>query len=192
MRDNHVPRRFLSAGGAIAAVAAVRRPGPVAVPGFGAVARAFLLALMLYAAVAGAFALAVGPKSPQALALGVILIFGVAYLVAQGLADAAPAELTRRTGMASVAAALGYFGFQVAAGVLWGGALPYPPVAGALEWALIVLALLSFGVVAVAQALFPLWAHHPAAAGLRVHLTNGFYLNAVLDRLIGGYAARKS
>jgi NAD(P)H-quinone oxidoreductase subunit 5 len=183
---------FLSAGGAIAAVAAVRRPGPVAVPGFGAVTRAFLLALMLYAAVAGAFALAVGPKSPQALALGVILIFGVAYLVAQGLADAAPAELTRRTGMASVAAALGYFGFQVAAGVMWGGALPHPPVAGALEWALIVLALISFGVIAVAQALFPLWAHHPAAAGLRVHLTNGFYLNAVLDRLIGGYVARKS
>jgi NAD(P)H-quinone oxidoreductase subunit 5 len=39
----------------------------------------------------------------------------------------------------------------------------------------------------VAQALFPLWAHHPAAAGLRVHLANGLYLNALLDRLIGGF-----
>ena len=70
---------------------------------------------------------------------------------------------------------------------MWGESLPQPPAAGPLEWALIVLALFSFGVVAVAQALFPLWAHHPAAAGLRVHLANGLYLNTVLDRLTGGF-----
>ena len=48
------------------------------------------------------------------------------------------------------------------------------------------------GLVAVAKALFPLWAHHPAAAGLRVHLANGLYLNAVLDRLVGGFRAAKA
>ena len=63
---------------------------------------------------------------------------------------------------------------------------------GPLEWALIVLALASFGMVAVAQALFPLWAHHPSTAGLRVHLANGLYLNALLDRLIGGFRATRS
>ena len=31
-----------------------------------------------------------------------------------------------------------------------------------------------------------------AAAGLRVHLANGLYLNAVLDRLIGGFRVSKS
>jgi NAD(P)H-quinone oxidoreductase subunit 5 len=41
--------------------------------------------------------------------------------------------------------------------------------------------------VAVAQALFPLWSGHPAASGLRVHLSNGLYANAVLDRLLGGW-----
>jgi NAD(P)H-quinone oxidoreductase subunit 5 len=182
---------FLASGGAVAAVAAVRRPGPVAVPGIGAVARAFLIAVVLYAAVAGGFALLAGVKSAQALALGLILVFGVAYLVAQGLADAAPAALTRRTGLASAAAAVAYFAFHQAAFALWGGSLPPVPAAGALEWALIVLALLSFGLVAVAQALFPLWAHHPAAAGLRVHIANGLYLNALLDRLIGGLSAPK-
>jgi NAD(P)H-quinone oxidoreductase subunit 5 len=54
------------------------------------------------------------------------------------------------------------------------------------------LAVLSFGLVAVAQALFPLWAFHPAAAGLRVHLSNGLYVNALLDRLLGGWATRKA
>lgn len=58
-------------------------------------------------------------------------------------------------------------------------------------WATIVLALASFGVVAVAQTTFPLWAGHPAAAGLRVHLMNGLYLNAVTERLSGRWTFRK-
>ncbi len=183
---------FLSSGGAVQAVAAIRRPGPVAVPGIGAVARAFLIAVVLYAAVAGGFAAAFGTKSAQALALGAILIFGVAYLVAQGLADAAPAALTRRTAAASAVAAIAYFGFHALAQALTAGALPAAPEPGALEWALIVLSVVSFGLVAVAQALFPHWAHHPAAAGLRVHLANGLYLNAALDRALGAFRTARS
>lgn len=182
---------FLSSGGAVTAVAALRRPGPVAVPDMGAVLKSFGLALVLYAGIAALFTLILGPKTPQALALGAILIFGVAYLVAQGLADLAPAALTKRTGAASVAAALAYFAFQALAQALWGPTLQPAPVAGPLEWALIMLALASFGLVAVAQALFPLWAHHPTTAGLRVHLANGLYLNALLDRMIGGFSAAK-
>ena len=182
---------FLGSGGAVRAVAAQRRPGAVAVPNLGAVLRSFALALVLYLGVATVFGLLAGPKSPQALALGAMLIFGVAYLVAQGLADAAPRALTQRTARASLAAAAAYFTFQQVAEALWGAALPAPPAAGPLEWALIVLAVLSFGLVALAQTLFPLWAHHPAATGLRVHLANGLYLNALLDRLIGGFRTSK-
>ena len=178
---------FLSSGNAVRTVNAIRKPGPVAVPGPGAVLRSFGLALALYGTVAIAFTLVVGPKTPQALALGAILVFGVSYLIAQGLADAAPGALTRLTVGASLVTALAYFGFHVAAQALWGPSLPAPPVAGALEWQLIVLAVLSFGGVAVAQSLFPYWAHHPSTAGLRVHLTNGLYLNAVFDRMIGGF-----
>jgi NADH:ubiquinone oxidoreductase subunit 5 (subunit L)/multisubunit Na+/H+ antiporter MnhA subunit len=180
---------FLASGGAVSAVNALRKPGPVAAPGFGAVARSFALALALYGAVALGFSLLVGPKSPQALALGAMLIFGVSYLIAQGLADAAPGALTLRTIRASLAAALAYFTFQLGAQAVWGPSLPPAPTPGPLECALIVLAVLSFGIVAVAQALFPLWAHHPATAGLRVHIANGLYLNAALDRLIGGFRA---
>lgn len=38
--------------------------------------------------------------------------------------------------------------------------------------------------------MFPRWAYHPAAAGLRVHLSNGLYANAAFDRLIGGWRTR--
>ncbi len=66
--------------------------------------------------------------------------------------------------------------------------MPATPAPGPLEWALIVLTVISFGAVAVAQAMFPLWAYHPAAAVLRVHLANGLYMNAVFDRLSGGWS----
>lgn len=183
---------FLSSGGAVRAVASLRRPGPVAVPSLGAVLKSFAVAIVLYVLIAVLFAAVLGPKTAQTLALGAILIFGVAYLVAQGLADMAPWELTKRTVLTSVATAIAYFAFQAVAHLVWGSALPAAPVPGPLEWALIVLAVASFGLVAFAQALFPLWAHHPATSGLRVHLANGLYLNALLDRAIGGFSTARS
>jgi NAD(P)H-quinone oxidoreductase subunit 5 len=181
---------FLSAGGAVEAVVATRRPGPVAVPNAPAVGRAFLAALALYAIVGLGFGLA--DKSPQALVLGAILILGVAYLLAQGFADAAPRALTRLTAAYAGATSVAYFALQAAATSLTASVLPATPAPGPLEWALLVLSVLSFGLVAVAQAMFPLWAYHPAAAGLRVHLANGLYANAVFDRLIGGWSVRNA
>ncbi|MBL0935394.1 MAG: oxidoreductase [Rhizobiaceae bacterium] len=184
---------FLASGGAVEQVASIRRPGPVAIPDGGAVARAFLIALAIYFTIGAAFGLGFGfeHKSPQALALGAILIFGVAYLLAQGLADAAPRALTTRTALYATAAALGYFVLQTATEWLTAGVLPATPAPGRLEWTLMALAVLTFGLVAVAQAMFPLWAGHPAAAGLRVHLSNGLYVNAMLDRMLGGWSVRK-
>ena len=179
---------FLASGGAVEQIAAFRRPGAVAIPSVAAVGWAFLVALGIYVAVGFAFDIA--HKSPQAIALGAILIFGVAYLFAQGFADKAPRALTRRIAVNAVGVSLGYFALQAGTSWLLSGTLPKTPDPGPLEWALIVLAVLSFGLVAVAQAMFPLWAYHPAAAGLRVHLSNGLYANAVFDRLLKGWSLR--
>jgi NAD(P)H-quinone oxidoreductase subunit 5 len=149
-----------------------------------------LAALAIYAVIGLLFGFA--GKPPQALALGAILIFGVAYLIAQGLADAAPRALTWRTSLYAIAAATAYFALQRIADDLMLGTLPATPQPGPLEWTLMLLAVVTFGVVAVAQSLFPLWAYHPAAAGLRVHLANGLYINALFDRLLGGWALSRS
>ena len=169
-------------------VAAIRRPGPIAIPNAPAVGRAFVSALAIYVLVGLCFGF--GHKSPQAIALGAILIFGVAYMLAQGFADAAPRALTRRTAVYAVATSVSYFALQWAATTVTANVLPAAPAPGPLEWALIVVAVLSFGLVAIVQAMFPLWAYHPAAAGLRVHISNGFYANAIFDRLIGGWSIR--
>lgn len=178
---------FLASGGAVERVAAIRRPGPVAIPDLAAVAKSFGFALTIYLVIALAFGFF--HKSPQSIALGAILVFGVAYLFAQGFADAAPRQLTRRTAVYAVTTSVSYFGLQASAQWLTASSLPPVPPAGALEWTLIVLALISFGLVAFAQSIFPLWAYHPAAAGLRIHLSNGLYANAIFDRLISGWSA---
>lgn len=177
---------FLSSGNAVRTVAFARRLGPVAVPSGRAAWRSLLFAVGLYIGIAAITVTLFGPKSPQELTLGVILIFGVSYLVAQGMADAAPGALTRRMLGASVGVSVAYFTFHVLARTFWGGTLPAPPTPSPLDWALMVLVLLSFAVAAVAQALSPLWMHHPAVAGLRVHLLNGLYINALFDRLLLG------
>ena len=179
---------FLASGGAVKEVASIRRPGPVAVPGLDAVARAFGLALGLYVIVGLAFGIT--SKPPQTIALGAILIFGVVYLIAQGLADLAPRALAWRTVALSVAATVAYFALQQGATWISAGTLPPPPPPDGLIWATIVLALVSFAVAAVAQTTFPLWAGHPAAAGLRVHLMNGLYLNAVSERFSGRWTPK--
>lgn len=181
---------FLASGSAVEAVASIKRPGPVAIPNAKAVGRAFLLALAIYAVIGALFGFA--DKPPQALALGAILIFGVAYLIAQGLADSAPWALTWRTSLYAICAATAYFALQRIADELMLGTLPTTPQPGPLEWTLMLLAVVTFGIVAVAQSLFPLWAYHPAAAGLRVHLANGLYVNAIFDRLIGGWVVSPS
>lgn len=179
---------FLSSGSAVDVVTSIRRPGPIAVPSGANVALAFSIALGIYAAMGALFGLS--DKTPQAIALGAILVFGVAYLLAQGLADKAPRQLTRQTAFYSVLASLGYFVLQRGSEWLTAGTLPATPNPGPLEWTLIALAVASFGAVAVAQTMFPRWAGHPAAAGLRVHLSNGLYANAVFDRLVGNWSAR--
>jgi NADH:ubiquinone oxidoreductase subunit 5 (subunit L)/multisubunit Na+/H+ antiporter MnhA subunit len=180
---------FLASGGAVEQVAKIRRPGPVAVPDLRAVARAFGVALVIYAVVWLMFGIM--DKPPQTVALGAILIFGVAYLIAQGLADLAPRALTIRTVAMAGAATVAYFGLQAGMTALSAGTLPLPPAPDGLIWATLVLALASFGLASVAQATFPLWAGHPAAMGLRVHLMNGLYLNALTDRLIGQWRTTK-
>jgi NAD(P)H-quinone oxidoreductase subunit 5 len=69
------------------------------------------------------------------------------------------------------------------------GTLPPTPDAGLLEWMLITLALLSFAAVVVLQALLPHWAPHRVVREMHVHVTNGFYLNALMDRFASTWKA---
>lgn len=181
---------FLSSGGAVERIAAARRLGPVAKPDGTAVALAMFGATILY----GALAIGFGAwhKPPQAVALGAILVFGVAYLIVQGMSPAAPRPLLQRTLGFAILATASYFLLHDAAAWLAAGTLPPVPAPGPFQWALLAVALFAFGGIAVAQAMLPLWCDHPAAERLRIHLSHGFYVNALLDRVIGSRVLGKA
>ncbi|MHA6719988.1 proton-conducting transporter transmembrane domain-containing protein [Sphingomonas sp. RS6] len=181
---------FLSSGGAVERVATARRLGPVAKPDGLAIGLAMLGAAILYAALAIGFG--AWNKPPQAVALGAILVFGVAYLIVQGMSPAAPRPLLQRTLGFAILATSAYFLLHNAAEWLTAGTLPPVPAPGPFQWALLAFALLAFGSIAAAQAMLPLWCDHPAAQRLRIHLANGFYVNALLDRVIGGRTLGKA
>ncbi|WP_333572374.1 proton-conducting transporter transmembrane domain-containing protein [Sphingomonas sp.] len=181
---------FLSSGGAVERIAAARRLGPVAKPDGAAVGLAMLGAAILYGALAigfGAWA-----KPPQAVALGAILVFGVAYLIVQGMSPAAPRALLQSTLGFAILATSAYFILHHAAEWLTIGTLPPVPAPGPFQWVLLAVALIAFGGIALAQAMLPLWCDHPAAQRLRTHLSHGFYVNALLDRVIGSRVIGKA
>lgn len=181
---------FLASGGTVQRIAAARRLGPVAKPDGVSIALAMLAAAILYAALAIGFD--AWNKPPQAVALGAILIFGIAYLIVQGMSPAAPRALLQRTLAFAILSTCAYFLLHGAAVRLTEGTLPPVPAPGPFQWALIALALLAFAGVALAQAMLPLWRDHPVARRLRVHVSNGFYANALLDRVIGGRTLGKA
>ncbi|MEM1079413.1 MAG: proton-conducting transporter membrane subunit [Pseudomonadota bacterium] len=178
---------LLNSGTAVTAVTEARGAGPVALPDAKVVARAFALALAIYGL--GVVLFGALDKAPQALALGVILILGIAYLIAQGMAGGAPKALAMRLAGFSAAATAAYLALQAAAQALAVSHLPAPPAATAATWAVIALALVSFTLVAVAQTLLPRWSDHSKARALRVHLSNGLYATAILDRVLRRSAA---
>lgn len=176
---------FLIAAEAGHVLSAARRLGSVTPPSARKVALAMGIAITICALVL--LPLSLLGKSPQVVAIGAILVFGVGYLVAQGLADGTPRELGIAAARVSVLFAAAYLSFQWVAQILTSATLPPTPQAGPLEWMLMILTLTSFAAVAVFQALLPLWSTHPAIRGLRVHATNGFYFNAKADRFAGNW-----
>ncbi len=144
---------------------------------------ALLIALAIYAGIGAVFGFAFGfgHKSPQAFALGAILIFGVAYLVARA-SPMPPMALTRKTAIYASAAAIGYFALQTTADMadVRGSARAAGARSAGMDLDGARCPELRGG--GWAQALFPLWHPHPAAAGLRGPLSNGLYANATIDR----------
>lgn len=174
-------KAFLWASNAVNAVTAQRRLGPVAAPGPRAILAAMAIALAAY----GLADLLMGAaeRPAQAHAMGLILVLGVGYLLAQGLADAAPAGLTLRLVGVSLATFVAYFGLQTLAWRLTVDAFAPPPAAGPLQIAILGLSIITFAALVVFQAALPRWRSHPLIARLRVHLASGLYLDLIFNRL---------
>jgi NAD(P)H-quinone oxidoreductase subunit 5 len=140
-------------------------------------------------AAAGLIFIAVGylmgasPKNEPALvALGAILALGLSQLLVRGLSGAAGDHLAGRLLLAVVGLSMAYFALQHAAAWILAGTVAGPVGLSPVQF-VPVIAL--FAGAAVMQWYLPAWSTRWPA--LYVHAANGFYANAVLDRVLGSF-----
>ena len=97
----------------------------------------------------------------------------------------ARANVVGRSVAAAGGATIGYFTLQAGATWLLSPTLPPVPEPGPAGFAILVLAILYFAGVAVLQILAPARLDSPGWRAARVHVANGFYANALFNRLVG-------
>ncbi|WP_208979051.1 proton-conducting transporter membrane subunit [Stappia stellulata] len=200
---------FLSAGSAAETVGETRAlarlspaPGRIALAGGLALTVAVALSLAFSALLLGLFAdtaAGTAAASPQAIALGAILVFGLTLMLvhagpqdaeaATGDTAATPPLPLGRLLAVSAAVTLAYLALHALAQTLYAGVLPPPPAADAAGIAVMLLAVVSFGVVTLFQMVEPARAASPSWRAARVHLANGLYVNTLFNRLAGAYTA---
>ncbi|WP_439100909.1 proton-conducting transporter transmembrane domain-containing protein [Congregibacter sp.] len=121
---------------------------------------------------------------PAIVGLGAILVFGAMHLVIQSSRGQGSAlVLFRASSTAAVVAGL-YFTLQTLALLVFEGSVPEAGKLDALQFALMMLMLGTFGAVTVLQWYLPSARSNARWQAFWVHLSNGFYVNQLFNQFI--------
>ncbi len=116
--------------------------------------------------------------------LGSILVLSLVHLVANGIDERPSAYVIGRTVLLAVVVAVTYFGLQLGVQKLLAGSVP--PVAairGPLDIFIVGLVVLSFAALTFFQSMLPSLAGTPKWQALYAHVSNGFYVNTLANRM---------
>ncbi len=149
------------------------------------------VALGLYAL--GAWTFGVDPVHHLGvLVLGAILVLGTSQLVVTALDSDGPAPVVALTVLLAAIVTLSYFSLETAMHHLLGSAVPEASTRGVAHEVAAGLVFASFAGAIALQILAPLRPPGRRRAALHVHLRNGLYANAVLDRAVGALTVQTS
>lgn len=175
---------FLSSGSAIdeARAHGVRLPHRLGRPS--RIAASAVVALAWYAALAWAFGIDPADQ-PLVLAVGAILVLGTTQLVAPAFDSDGPVAGTVRASLLALLVTASFFTLEDGAHALLRGAVPEAAPRGALQLALMTVVVLGFAAIVLGQIREPTRTPTARRQALVVHLRNGFYANALFDRMVG-------
>jgi NAD(P)H-quinone oxidoreductase subunit 5 len=122
-------------------------------------------------------------EKPAVVALGAILLMGLSQFLVRGVSSGHGGGMLVRVFLMTSGLAVLYFGLQQGAAWIADDLFPPAVVPDALGIAAMVLLVVLFGVISVAQ-LYG-WAWATRWPGIYVYVSNGFYANAMFDRTIG-------
>jgi len=174
---------FLSSGSVIDIARASWTPSPGGKPHPARVIIAIVAVLAITLAVSSVFGATVS-EEPGVFVLGSILLLSLVHLVANGIDERPSAYVIGRTVLLAGIVAVAYFSLQLAVQKLVAGSVP--PVAairGPLDIFIVALVVLSFAALTFFQSMLPSLAVTPKWEALYAHVSNGFYVNTLANRL---------
>jgi NAD(P)H-quinone oxidoreductase subunit 5 len=178
---------FLSSGSVIDVHRAAWAPTPGGQPHPARIAVALVVVIGLSALIGAQFGATLTAK-PGVLALGTVVALGLVQLVANAIDERPSMFVIARTVACACGVAALWFALQWGTESLFADALPATaPLRGWLDVVIVALVVLSFSALSLFQSLLPQQAETPRWQALRVHVANGFYVNAVANRLIQRY-----
>ena len=175
---------FLASGSVVdqARAQKVRLPDRLGSPA--RIAGSIVLAVLTYAG----FSLLWGidpVAEPALLALGAMLVMGLAQIIAPALDSNGPLVGTLKACGLAVAVAVAFFSLEAGAHAVLQSVLPEIAAPGPALLTLIGLVLMAFGTTVLLQIAGPTLPDWPWLRRLAIHLRNGFYANAWFDRFVG-------
>ena len=175
---------FLSSGSVIDLARASWSPSPGGQPHPARLVIAVGCVLAVTVVVGALFGATIAAQ-PGVFALGAIVMLGLTHLVTQALDERLDVTVVSRTVALAGLVACAYFGLQFAFARLLEGALPpTEALRGPFDLAITLVVVLAFAAITVLQSLLPGNPARPAWQALYVHVSNGFYVNTLINRLL--------
>ncbi|MBU44251.1 MAG: NADH/ubiquinone/plastoquinone (complex i) [Spirochaetaceae bacterium] len=124
-------------------------------------------------------------NEPALLAVGAILILGLAQIIAPALDSSGPVLGTIQACGLALFVALAFFSLESGAYLILKSVLPDPVGVSAVTLVLASLILFGFALAVVYQIIGPTLSNKPFYQRMAIHLRNGLYANAIFDRCVG-------
>jgi NAD(P)H-quinone oxidoreductase subunit 5 len=174
---------FLSSGSVIDIARASWTPSPGGKPHPARLAISIAAVTVVTVAISSLFGATITAQ-PGTFTLGAVLVLAVILLISNGIDERPSAYVIGRTVILAAVVASVYFSLQYLTEVLLGDSVPATQaLRGPLDFAIVVMVILSFGVVTFLQILRPRESG-PKWEALYAHLSNGLYVNTLANRYL--------
>lgn len=175
---------FLSSGSVVEAARAKAIPLPRRMGSLRRIAGSLGIALLVY--VLFAWIWGVHPlQRPSLLAVGAILILGMGQIIAPALDSQGPRKATLWACLMAVGVAIAFFSLEAGAHGLLHAVLPELTTPALPILILAAATVLLYQLAVLMQMMLPVMLRHPTLHAWSIHLRNGLYVNALMDRAAG-------
>lgn len=117
-------------------------------------------------------------------ALGIIFVMAVSVLLIRGTIGEVSLIQLGRSAVMAMAVTCSFFALELSAKMLLSNSVSHFPALKASTMVLIAVAVISFGTVTIAGTFLPAIEKSTLWQPMYVHLKNGFYANALFDRIV--------